>query len=100
MYASHASYGALGLGAGHRSSRRSRCRVGACARRAWSEDHRRRQRWHIAVLGTEEAEPLVREIAARYTSETGLLADVFVESGPGAEESGVLVIEANARDTP
>lgn len=45
----------------------------------------------VAVFGTEAAEGLVREIAARYTAETGRPAEVFAESGPGAEETGVEV---------
>jgi galactokinase len=44
----------------------------------------------IAVFGTTEAESVVRELAARYTTETGRAATVFTESGPGAAETGVL----------
>jgi L-arabinokinase len=52
----------------------------------------------VAIIGTADAEPVVREIAARYSAESGLSADVFVESGPGADDTGVLLVEGNARD--
>jgi L-arabinokinase len=44
----------------------------------------------VAVLGTEGAEALVREIAARYRAETGREAGVLTGSGPGVAEAGVL----------
>ena len=47
----------------------------------------------VAILGIDDAEHGVREIANRYSAESGLAADVFVESGPGAEETGVLLID-------
>jgi len=47
----------------------------------------------VAVLGTSEAGPLVRELATRYGAETGRDATVFTESGPGAGETGVLLLE-------
>jgi L-arabinokinase len=101
MYASHASYGSVGLGSVGTDrlvdlvadSGPARGVFGAKITGGGSGGT-------VAVLGTTEAESVVREIAARYTRETGLPADVFVESGPGAEETGVLVIEANARDAP
>ena len=43
----------------------------------------------VAILGTVDAETRVREIAARYETETGRVADVFTESGPGAAEFGI-----------
>ena len=101
MYASHASYGALGLGS--RGTDRLVDLVaesGTAGGVLGAKITGGGSGGTVAVLGTEEAKPLVREIAAHYTSETGLRADVFVESGPGAEESGVLVIEANAREAP
>ena len=48
----------------------------------------------VAVLGTSGAEGLVRDVAARYRAETGRDAGVFTTSGPGAAETGVLLIEA------
>ncbi|HKE92568.1 MAG TPA: galactokinase family protein [Gemmatimonadales bacterium] len=47
----------------------------------------------VAILGTNEAEAEVRDVAARYRSETGRTARVFTESGPGAMETGVLQLE-------
>jgi galactokinase len=44
----------------------------------------------VAVLATSDAEPVVRDIAARYRAETGAGGDVFTGSGPGAAETGVL----------
>jgi len=51
----------------------------------------------VAVLGTVAAESCVREIAERYTVETGREAQVFTESGPGAAESGVLATDVSVR---
>jgi L-arabinokinase len=51
----------------------------------------------VAVLGTSQAEPAVRELAARYQAETGRKTRVFTESGPGAAETGVLLIEPGPR---
>src|SRR6266540_2400747 len=47
----------------------------------------------VAVFGTSEAEALVRDVAARYRAETGREAAVFTQSGPGAAETGVLLLE-------
>jgi galactokinase len=44
----------------------------------------------VAVFGRSDAEPVVRDIAARYAAESGRVARVFAESGPGAAEIGVL----------
>ena len=46
----------------------------------------------VAVLGTREAEPLVRDVAARYRAETARDTRVFTDSGPGAAETGVLCL--------
>ena len=54
----------------------------------------------VAVIGTDDAEATVREIAARYSAESGLPAEVFVESGPGAEETGVLLVEIKTSSHP
>ena len=50
----------------------------------------------VAVLGTIEAEAVVREIAARYATEAGRGGEVFAASGPGAAELGVVL--ANTGD--
>ena len=47
----------------------------------------------VAVFGRREAEALVRDVAARYGAETGREAAVFARSGPGAAETGVLLLE-------
>ena len=47
----------------------------------------------VAVFGTSDAEPLVREVAARYEKETGRATRVFTDSGPGAAETGVLHVD-------
>jgi galactokinase len=47
----------------------------------------------VAVLGTSGAEALVRDVAARYRAETDRETAVFADSGPGAAEIGVLLLE-------
>lgn len=47
----------------------------------------------VAVLATRQAEALVREVAARYGAETGRETQVFTDSGPGAAETGVLLLQ-------
>jgi L-arabinokinase len=47
----------------------------------------------VAVFGRDDAEPLVRDIARRYAAESGRTAHVFADSGPGADETGVLVVD-------
>lgn len=47
----------------------------------------------VAVFGTSDAESLVREVAARYASDTGRAAFVFTDSGPGAAATGVLLLQ-------
>ena len=49
----------------------------------------------VAVFGTNNAEALVRDVAARYEKETGRAARVFTGSGPGAAETGVLHVAAS-----
>jgi len=95
MYESHESYGACGLGSVGtdrlvelvRETDASRELFGAKITGGGSGGT-------VAVLGTERAEPVVREIAARYANESGREAEVFARSGPGAAELGVLVVPA------
>ena len=47
----------------------------------------------VAVFARCEAEALVRDVAARYGAETGRETAVFARSGPGAAETGVLLLE-------
>jgi galactokinase len=84
MAASHASYGACGLGS-----------VGTDRLVAMVAESGARSGLYgakitgggsggtVAVLGTESAETAVRDIAARYEAETGLKAEVFAGSGNG-----------------
>jgi L-arabinokinase len=44
----------------------------------------------VALFATEEAEPVVLEIAARYAAASGREAATFLRSGPGAGEVGVV----------
>jgi len=100
MYASHASYSSVGLGstgtdrlvelvaaAGH-----ERGVFGAKITGGGSGGT-------VAIIGTDAAESVVREIAAAYAAEAGVASDVFVDAGPGAEETGVLLIDHGARDS-
>ncbi|MEO8561775.1 MAG: GHMP kinase [bacterium] len=93
MYASHASYGACGLGS------EGTDRLVELAREAGEERELFGAKitgggsgGTVAVLATERAEPLVREIAARYERESGCAAELFARSGPGAAEVGVLMM--------
>jgi galactokinase len=93
MYASHASYGACGLGS------EGTDRLVELVRAAGPESGLHGAKitgggsgGTVAVLGKDDAEPMVREIARRYAAETGRAAEVFVGSGPGAEEVGVVVV--------
>jgi galactokinase len=91
MYDSHDSYGACGLGSEGtdrlvalvREAGPSRGLFGAKITGGGSGGT-------VGILGHTEAEPAVREIAARYSATTGREATVFAESGPGAAETGVL----------
>src|SRR5262249_20863950 len=91
MYASHASYSACGLGSDGTdhlvdlvaSAGTDSGLFGAKITGGGSGGT-------VAILGTESAEAVVREIAARYAAETGRIAEMFAESGPGAARLGVL----------
>jgi galactokinase len=94
MYASHESYGACGLGSEGtdrlvvlvREAGAGRGLFGAKITGGGSGGT-------VAVLGTEEAEPLLVAIASRHARETGRKAELFARSGPGAEELGVVRLE-------
>jgi len=47
----------------------------------------------VAVFGRRDAAALVRDVATRYGAETGRETGVFTSSGPGAAETGVLLLE-------
>ncbi len=94
MYASHQSYSACGLGSEGtdrlvelvRAAGPERGVFGAKITGGGSGGT-------VAVFGTSAAESLVREIAARYATETGRESRVFAESGSGAAETGVFSAE-------
>jgi len=100
MYASHASYSSVGLGSTGTdrlvelvaAASQERGVFGAKITGGGSGGT-------VAVIGTDAAESVVREIAAVYAAEAGVASDVFVDAGPGAEETGVLLIEHGARDS-
>ena len=90
MYESHDSYGACGLGSDATD------RLVAMVREAGPKCGLFGAKitgggsgGTVAVLGTIDAEAIVRQIAERYSTETGRETDVFIESGPGAAEYGV-----------
>jgi galactokinase len=93
MYDSHASYGGCGLASDGTdrlvelvaTAGPSRGLFGAKITGAGSGGT-------VAIFGTAAAESLVRDIATRYSAETGRTTNVFAESGPGAEETGVLIV--------
>ena len=95
MLESHASYGACGLGSDGtdrlvelvRATGSERGLFGAKITGGGSGGT-------VAVFGTEDAEPLVREIAARYEAEGGRAAQLFMRSGPGADELGIVKLGA------
>ena len=91
MYASHESYGACGLGSDGTD------RLVALVK-AEAPEHGLfgakitggGSGGTVAVFATTDAEPFIRDLAARYSAETGRATRVFAESGPGAAETGVL----------
>ena len=92
MYESHASYGACGLGDAGTDRlvemvRAAAPEVGLFGGRITGGGNG----GTVAIFGRRDAEAAVREIAARYGEETGVRAEVFAESGPGAEELGLLL---------
>ena len=92
MSESHASYGACGLGSEGTDRlvelvRRAGPATGLFGAKITGGG----SGGTVAVLGRSDAEAAVREIARRYAEETGREGEVFVGSGEGAEESGVVV---------
>ncbi|HEU4723008.1 MAG TPA: hypothetical protein VFS59_16725, partial [Gemmatimonadaceae bacterium] len=91
MYASHASYGACGLGSEGTDRLVELVRAAAPGAGMFgAKITGGGSGGTVAVLGTEAAAAAVRDIARRYAAESGREAEVFVGSGPGAEEVGVL----------
>jgi galactokinase len=93
MYESHASYGACGLGSEGTDRlvelvREAAAKAGLFGAKITGGG----SGGTVAMLGRSDAEPVVREISRRYARESGREAEVFVGSGPGAEEVGVVVL--------
>ena len=93
MYDSHRSYGACGLGSDG-TDRLVELVAAAGPRRGLfgAKITGGGSGGTVAVLGRSDAEVVVREIAGRYRRETGRGGEVFTESGPGADETGVLLL--------
>ena len=91
MVASHASYGACGLGSDG-TDRLVHLVAEAGAERGLfgAKITGGGSGGTVAILGADAAEVVVREIAARYAEETGRRAEVFAGSGPGMAQRGVL----------
>jgi len=90
MYESHASYSACGLGSVATDRLVAMVReAGAKCGLFGAKITGGGSGGTVAVLGTIDAEAVVRQIAERYSAETGRETDLFVESGPGAAEFGV-----------
>ncbi len=92
MYASHASYGACGLGSDGTDRlvemlRESGVRSGLFGAKITGGG----SGGTVAIFATSGAESTVRDLAARYEQETGRVAEVFAGSGAGMAESGVSV---------
>jgi L-arabinokinase len=91
MYAAHRSYGACGLGSDGTDRLVELARAAGPAQGVFgAKITGGGSGGTVAVLATRAAEPVVRELAARYWEETGRGAGVFTDSGPGAMETGVL----------
>ncbi|MBI2404022.1 MAG: GHMP kinase [Gemmatimonadetes bacterium] len=93
MYQSHRSYGACGLG----SDGTDRlvdlvAAVGPSGGLFGAKITGGGSGGTVAVLGTSGAEAVVRDLAARYRAESGRPSGVFTDSGPGAVETGVLLL--------
>jgi L-arabinokinase len=89
MFASHASYGACGLGSvGTDRLVAMVAEAGARSGVYGAKITGGGSGGTVAILGTDSAEQTVRDIAARYERETGLRAEVFAGSGAGMAEIG------------
>ena len=94
MYASHQSYSACGLGSTGTDAIVELARAAGPERGVFgAKITGGGSGGTVAVFGTTDAEPVVRQIAARYTAETSHEARVFTESGPGAADTPVLEVD-------
>jgi len=91
MYASHQSYSACGLGSTGTDAIVERIRAAGPERGVFgAKITGGGSGGTVAIFATSNAESVVRDVAARYSAESGREAHVFAESGPGAAETGVL----------
>lgn len=93
MYESHRSYGACGLGSDGTDRLVQLVQVEGPERGLFgAKITGGGSGGTVAVLGTSDAEEAVQAVAARYEAETGRRATVFSDSAPGADVTGVLVL--------
>jgi L-arabinokinase len=93
MYASHESYGACGLGSEGTDRLVALAAAAGASRGVFgAKITGGGSGGTVAVLATDAARPVVHDIARQYEAEAGRTAVVFDGSGPGAEETGVLVL--------
>ncbi len=91
MYASHQSYSACGLGSTGTDAIVELARAAGPERGVFgAKITGGGSGGTVAIFATSDAESVVRDLAARYSAESGREAHVFAESGPGAAETGVL----------
>jgi galactokinase len=94
MYESHASYSACGLGSeGTNRLVELVAKSGIGSGLFGAKITGGGSGGTVAVFGLADAEPLVRNIAARYAEESGRIAQVFAGSGPSVDEIGLLVVD-------
>lgn len=93
MYAAHDSYGACGLGSEGTDRLVALAREQGAARGVFgAKITGGGSGGTVAILARADALPLVREIATRYSAESGRDAVLFTGSSPGAGETGCLAI--------
>jgi galactokinase len=94
MLESHASYGACGLGSEATDRLVELVMQAGSARGLYgAKITGGGSGGTVAILGTVDAEPAVRDIAAAYSRETGRVSELFTDSGPGAAEIGVMRLD-------
>jgi galactokinase len=94
MYESHASYTACGLGSEGTDRLVELIRTaGPAAGLFGAKITGGGSGGTVAVLGDATAGDTVAEIASEYTRRTGHTSEVFTDSGPGADQLGILIME-------
>ena len=91
MYASHQSYSACGLGSTGTDAIVELARAAGPQHGVFgAKITGGGSGGTVAIFATSNAESVVRDLAARYSAESGRETQVFAESGPGAAETGIL----------